>query len=120
VLFISLPGELDGLRSSRQFLETVEAGWQTFGDTGPGYDLIHAFTTKRADLESNGRALLDAIRRDGAVWISWPKKSSKVATDITEDVIRDVLLPLGLVDVKVTAVDATWSGLKMVIRKELR
>ena len=60
------------------------------------------------------------IARDGMIWISWPKKASKVLTDITEDVIRDVMLPIGLVDVKVAAVDAVWSGLKLVIRKTLR
>jgi len=58
--------------------------------------------------------------RSGSVWISWPKKASKVATDITEDVIRQLALPLGFVDVKVCAVDEVWSGLKLVIRKELR
>jgi hypothetical protein len=56
----------------------------------------------------------------GFLWISWPKRASKVPTDVTEDIIRDVILPIGLVDVKVCAVDATWSGLKLVIRKELR
>lgn len=61
-----------------------------------------------------------AIARDGTIWISWPKRASKVPTDITEDVIREVVLPIGLVDVKVAAVDETWSGLKLVIRKELR
>jgi len=61
-----------------------------------------------------------AIKRDGMVWISWPKKASKVATDITEDTIREVLLPTGLVDVKVAAVDEIWSGLKLMIRRELR
>jgi hypothetical protein len=120
VLFISLPGELDELRTSRHFLEMAQAGWQTFQDGDPGYDLILAFTTRREDLERNGKALMDAIRREGSIWISWPKKSARVATDITEDVIRDVLLPMGLVDVKVAAVDATWSGLKLVIRRELR
>ena len=60
------------------------------------------------------------IARNGTIWVSWPKKAAKIATDITEDVIRAVLLPIGLVDVKVCAVDQTWSGLKLVIRKELR
>jgi hypothetical protein len=60
------------------------------------------------------------IRQDGMIWISWPKKASKVPTDVTEDVIRSIALPLGLVDVKVCAVDEVWSGLKLVIRKELR
>jgi hypothetical protein len=119
-LFIALPKELDELRQSRHFLELAQAGWETWQDGDPGYDVIHAFTTRRADLETHGKALMGAIQRDGTIWISWPKKASKVPTDITEDVIRDVLLPVGLVDVKVAGVDETWSGLKMVIRKELR
>lgn len=60
------------------------------------------------------------MRRDAAIWVSWPKKASKVPSDITEDTIREVALPLGLVDVKVCAVDDVWSGLKLVIRKENR
>ena len=71
-------------------------------------------------IEANAKPLMDNIARDGTIWISWPKKASKVPTDITEDVIRDVVLPIGLVDVKVAAVDEVWSGLKLVIRKELR
>lgn len=63
---------------------------------------------------------LAAMLPDGTIWVSWPKKASKVATDITEDVVRAVALPLGLVDVKVCAVDDVWSGLKLVIRKENR
>jgi hypothetical protein len=86
----------------------------------PTTDVVHLFTTDRAELS---RVLADyrsTIRPDAILWVSWPKKSSKVLTDITEDVIRDVCLPLGWVDVKVCAVDETWSGLKLVIRKELR
>jgi len=63
---------------------------------------------------------MQAIDRNGTIWISWPKKASKVQTDITEDVIREVVLPIGLVDIKVAAVSDIWSGLKLVIRKELR
>jgi hypothetical protein len=63
---------------------------------------------------------MDAIQPNGMIWVSWPKKSSGVSSSVTEDVIRDVALPLGLVDIKVCAVDNTWSGLKLVIRKELR
>lgn len=89
-------------------------------EPSPGVNLIHAFTTELAEL----RKLLALYRRrvapDGAVWVSWPKKASKVATDITEDRIREIALPLGWVDIKVCAVDDTWSGLKLVIRKELR
>jgi hypothetical protein len=66
------------------------------------------------------RSALTKLKQDGTIWVSWPKKSSKVPTDITEDTIREIALPLGLVDVKVCAVDDTWSGLKLVIRKELR
>jgi hypothetical protein len=120
VLFISLPESLYDLRVSRHFIEMAQAGWQTFTDGDPGYDVIHGFTTERAELERAARPLMDSIDRDGAIWISWPKKAAKVATDITEDVIREDVLPIGLVDVKVCAVDETWSGLKLVIRKELR
>ncbi|WP_183803228.1 hypothetical protein [Rhizobium sp. BK316] len=84
------------------------------------FDYIHVFETQRAPLEEMATGLLRAIRPDGMVWISWPKKSSKVPTSITEDALREILLPTGLVDVKVCAVDETWSGLKFVIRRELR
>ena len=120
VLWISLPKELKDLRTSRHFIEIAEAGWETFTDGGPGYDIIHAFTASRAVLEKSSQALMKQIDRDGAIWISWPKKASKVETDITEDVIREVVLPIGLVDVKVAAVSDIWSGLKLMIRKELR
>lgn len=120
VLFISLPQDLKDLRTSRHFVEIAEAGWDSFTDGDPGYDLIHGFTASRATLEKSAKKLMRQIDRDGTIWISWPKKASKVETDITEDVIRDVILPLGLVDVKVAAVSEIWSGLKLVIRKELR
>jgi hypothetical protein len=84
------------------------------------FDYVHLFTTERAALEAVAPALFRVLRWDGMIWISWPKKSSRVPTDITEDVLREVLLPTGLVDVKVCAVDEIWSGLKFVIRKELR
>ena len=86
----------------------------------PPVDLVHAFVTSRKQLETQLRSSLSAIRQDGAIWVSWPKKSSGVRTDVTEDVIRAVALPLGLVDVKVCAVDETWSGLKLVIRVKNR
>lgn len=118
VLFIDLPPGLAELREARGFAELIEAGWADW--QGNGFDLVHGFTASRKVLEDNAKPLMDAIARDGSIWISWPKKASKVATDITEDVIREVVLPIGLVDVKVAAIDATWSGLKLVIRKELR
>lgn len=80
----------------------------------------HLFTTDRAELERMLKTLRDRIAPDAMVWVSWPKKASRVPTDITEDTIRAVALPMGFVDVKVCAVDAVWSGLKLVIRKELR
>ena len=85
-----------------------------------GVQLIHAFSKEFTELA----ALLTLYRKrlapDGAVWVSWPKKAAKVPTDITEDRIRDAALPLGLVDIKVCSVDEVWSGLKLVIRTELR
>jgi hypothetical protein len=83
-------------------------------------DMVHIFSIARAHLLAELRRAIEDIEQDGAVWVSWPKKSSGVPTDITEDVIREVALPLGLVDVKVCAVDETWSGLKLVIRKANR
>jgi hypothetical protein len=83
-------------------------------------DAAHIFVTRLAELEEAIARLLPRLARDGFLWVSWPKKASKVPTDITEDMIREVALPLGLVDVKVCAVDEIWSGLKLVIRRELR
>jgi len=83
-------------------------------------DLIHFFATTKVELSKLLNAMLKKIKQDAVVWVSWPKKSSNVLTDITEDRIRDIALPLGLVDIKVCAVDEVWSGLKLVIRKENR
>jgi hypothetical protein len=83
-------------------------------------DMIHVFATERAML---GRKLADyrkAIGPDGMIWVSWPKKASGVPTDLSDVVVRDTALPLGLIDIKVCAVDATWSGLKFVVRKSER
>ena len=89
-------------------------------DDGSGADAVHLFVTERSALEARLTALRHTIARDGFVWVSWPKKASNVPTDITEDTIRAVALPMGYVDVKVCAVDEVWSGLKLMIRKELR
>lgn len=83
-------------------------------------DLILGFVTERSHLEKNIDWLRRTVEPDGAFWVAWPKRSSKVSTDMTEDVIREIALPTGLVDVKVCAVDDTWSGLKLVRRKEPR
>lgn len=85
-----------------------------------GLQAAHIFTTDRAELERLLGELRTLIDPAGFVWVSWPKKASKVPTDITEDVIRTICLPMGWVDVKVCAVNAIWSGLKLMIRKELR
>jgi hypothetical protein len=95
-------------------------GVRLVGRVSETTDLIHIFVTRRADLERGLKSTLTAMRTDAAVWVSWPKKSSGVTTDITEDTIRDVALPMGLVDIKVCAVDEVWSGLKLVVRKEMR
>jgi hypothetical protein len=82
--------------------------------------MVHVFATEAAGLAGKLRSYRDAIAPDGMVWVSWPKKASGVATDLSDVVVRDTALPLGLVDVKVCAVDETWSGLKFVIRKSER
>lgn len=83
-------------------------------------DLIHVFATRRVGLERALRASLAGMRADTVLWVSWPKKSSGLASELSEDQVRELALPLGLVDVKVCAVDETWSGLKLVVRKALR
>jgi hypothetical protein len=85
-----------------------------------GSNFVHLFVTERRTLETELKRLRKLLHDTGTLWISWPKKSSGIATDITEDVIRGVCLPLGFVDVKVCAVDETWSGLKLMIRREER
>ena len=83
-------------------------------------DMWHLFTTSATELGSVLPRIISHIKQDGMIWISWPKKSAKISTDVREDTVRKLALPLGLVDVKVCAVDEVWSGLKLVIRKELR
>ncbi|MEQ1763746.1 MAG: DUF3052 family protein [Pyrinomonadaceae bacterium] len=83
-------------------------------------DLLHIFTNSRDELFGLLDSARDVIKQDGAIWVSWYKKAAKLPTEITEDTVRDAALPMGLVDVKVCAVDEKWSGLKLVIRKELR
>ena len=83
-------------------------------------DLVHIFLTEREELAKQLGALRKKLKPEATVWVSWPKKASKVPTSITEDVIRQEALPLGFVDVKVCAVTEVWSGLKLVVRKELR
>ena len=83
-------------------------------------EAAHVFTTESAFLDATLSRLRNELKQDGFIWVSWPKKTSKVPTDITEDIIREIALPLGFVDIKVCAVSEVWSGLKLVIRKSER
>jgi hypothetical protein len=85
-----------------------------------GVEFVHLFTKSKRELRAKLPGIRKLIADDGAIWVSWPKKSSGVTTDLTEDVVREIALPLGLVDVKVCAVDEVWSGLKLMIRRTLR
>jgi hypothetical protein len=120
VAFIALPGSLAELPASVEFTACDQfTSWEAMR-TARVYDVIHAFTTTKAEIESELSGLQDRITPDGMIWVSWPKKASKVKTDVTEDVVRAAALDLDLVDVKVAAIDAIWSGLKLVIRKDRR
>ncbi|QDX25320.1 DUF3052 family protein [Sphingomonas suaedae] len=95
-------------------------GLELLAAPSTGIDAAHVFVTTRDRLDCELKALRQLIAPSGFIWVSWPKQAAKVETDITEDTIREIALPLGLVDVKVCAVDDVWSGLKLMIRKELR
>ena len=92
----------------------------TASSIAPNYDFVHAFYVHSSDYQADFDRLKAAIVKNGMIWISWYKKAAKMPTDITEDVVRDVALAGGLVDVKVAAIDAQWSGLKLVYRREDR
>lgn len=83
-------------------------------------DLVHLFVVRREDMQKHLVSLHKKLKPDACIWVSWPKKSSRVPTNITEDTIREIALPLGFVDIKVCAVSEVWSALKIVVRKELR
>lgn len=106
--------------SVRAEIDPEALGIEEYEAACTGLQAAHIFVTERAKLDRELEALLSLIERNGFIWVSWPKKAARMETDITEDVIREVALPKGLVDIKVCAVDATWSGLKLVIRKENR
>src|SRR5215213_8472260 len=103
---IELLGELDGVTMLSRPAKPL--------------DLVLLFVTERRELARRLATLQERLEPAGMLWVCWPKRASGVPTDITEDVVREVALPRGLVDTKVAAVDATWSGLRLVIRKELR
>jgi hypothetical protein len=114
---VSAPGSPPNYR---KLLAPLPDGVEFQARVGKTTELVHLFTTSKAELAKNLVAWLKVLGPDAVIWVSWPKKASKVPTDITEDTIRAVALPMGLVDIKVCAVDETWSGLKLVLRKELR
>jgi len=119
-LFISLPEALAALASAAPFAAvTKKPRWSATLPTRR-FDLIHAFTMEKSELDTRLVALQNALKPDGLIWVSWPKKAAKLATDVTEDRVREAALKLDLVDVKVAAIDEVWSGLKLVIRKERR
>jgi hypothetical protein len=98
----------------------LQSGIAARGKSPPPLDVIVVFVKRRADLAAKLGACRPRLAQSGGLWIAWPKKASGVATDIVEDTIRELALPTGLVDNKVCAIDDTWSGLRLVIRKELR
>ena len=119
VAFVGLPDSLDTLKDAAVFrrIETAP-DWRALPEGAR--DVIHLFTTRADELRSALPVLRDLIRPEGMIWVFWPRKASKVPTDITEDVIRAAALFDVLIAVKVCAVDAVWSGLKLVVRVEAR
>jgi hypothetical protein len=104
----------------RKLLSGMPRGVAIVTEAEPPIPFVHFFATTAGVLAERLKSLKTDLALDGVIWVSWPKKASGVATDITEDTIRDVALPMSLVDVKVCAVDATWSGLKLVVRRSNR
>ena len=101
-------------------VELAEARLAEGLDTLPAFDVIVFFVTWRAELEAELSRLRSRMAPACGLWIGWPKRAARVPTDVTDQVVRDVALPTGLVDNKVCAIDETWSGLRLVIRRELR
>lgn len=116
----STVASLDEPAEFRRLLEPIPEGVQFRTTVRGRAEVVVAFFTRRAPFERRLPAMGRAIFPAGGLWIAWPKRASGVATDITEDVVREVALPTGLVDNKVCAIDETWSGLRLVWRKELR
>jgi hypothetical protein len=111
---IDAPGEY------RAWLGKLPSGVNIVSGSARPLRAVHVFATRRAVLEKHLAKLRKSLEETGFVWVSWPKKAAKVETDITEDTIREIALPLGFVDVKVCAVSEVWSGLKLVVRKSER
>ena len=114
VVLVQAPDGLMGLLAPLP--DGVQFGTRPTANT----DLVHVFTTRRAELQQWLTQWRQLLNPQAVVWVSWPKQAARLATEVTENTIRELALPLGWVDVKVCAVDAVWSGLKLVVRKELR
>lgn len=114
VLVVDAPDEY------RDWVSPLPDGVKFVSKASDETDLVHLFATSKKKLESALRSYRKKIKADAVIWVSWPKKAAKMETDIVEDTIREVALPMGYVDIKVCAVSEIWSGLKLVIRKELR
>ncbi len=128
---ISLAKKLDFKHSShvlllgapvdyKALLEPLPAGVVFESKASSRIDIAHIFVTQKEELIKNLKALRQKLKPEAVLWVSWPKKASKIPATVTEDIIREVALPLGFVDIKVCAVTDVWSGLKLVVRKELR
>ncbi len=104
----------------QKWIDPLPEGIRFVQKASKSTDVIHHFATSRSELTKALKSYRKKIKPDAIIWVSWPKKAAKVNTDVTEDVIRDVALPMDYVDIKVCAVSEIWSGLKLVIRKELR
>jgi len=114
VLLIDAPEDFVGR------LAPLPAGVVFEDRAGSAIDIAHVFVTRKEALATHLGTLRPLLRPDAALWISWPKKAARIPTDVTEDVIRELALPMGFVDIKVCAVSEVWSGLKLVVRKALR
>lgn len=118
------PGAVVGLINAPEgftdLLEPLPAGVSLLTGVRSRRDLVVAFVVGRGELESKLEAIRKAVFPDGSIWVAWPKKAAKVATDMSEDIVRAVALPTGLVDNKVCAIDDTWSALRLVVRRDLR
>jgi hypothetical protein len=118
--FLGLPQPLAALADSVRFASVARLPDWTGTLPPRAFDLIHAFTTSAAEIAGHLCDLQAALKPDGVIWVSWPKQAAKVATDVRESVVRAEALKLDLVDVKVAAIDAVWSGLKLTIRRARR
>jgi hypothetical protein len=111
---------IDAPKDYARLVAPTPTGVQFILKPSRNVDIAHVFVSRRSILSKHLRKLRETLGVEASIWVSWPKKTAKVPTDITEDTIREVALPLGFVDIKVCAVTDIWSGLKLVLRKELR